>query len=66
MSLEKVLAQQETAISDARIAQLSECRYLSEQEVIELAAKCKVWKLMCTQRDCAPLSVTIGTSCRTA
>jgi hypothetical protein len=44
MSVEKVLAQQETAISDARIAQLSECRYLSEQEVIELAAKCKVCK----------------------
>lgn len=42
MSLAKVLAQQETAISDARIAQLSECKFLSEQEVIELAAKCKV------------------------
>lgn len=37
-----VLAQQETAISDARISQLSECKFLSEQEVIELAAKCKV------------------------
>jgi hypothetical protein len=47
MSLEKVLAQQETAISDARLAQLSECRYLSEQEVIELAAKCKVCKQPC-------------------
>jgi hypothetical protein len=45
MSLAQVLAQQETAISDARIAQLSECKFLSEQEVIELAAKCKVgWR----------------------
>ena len=42
MSLAQVLAQQETAISDARISQLSECKFLSEQEVIELAAKCKV------------------------
>lgn len=42
MSLAQVLAQQETAVSDARIAQLSECKFLSEQEVIELAAKCKV------------------------
>jgi len=42
MSLAKVLAQQETAVSDARVSQLSECKFLSEQEVIELAAKCKV------------------------
>lgn len=42
MSLEKTLAQQEAAVNDARIAQLSDCHFLSEQEVIELAAKCKV------------------------
>lgn len=42
MSLGQVLAQQETSVSDARISQLSECKFLSEQEVIELAAKCKV------------------------
>lgn len=42
MSLAQVLAQQETTVSDARISQLSECKFLSEQEVIELAAKCKV------------------------
>jgi hypothetical protein len=47
MSLAKVLAQQETAISDARIAQLSDCKFLSEQEVIELAAKCKVGAAVC-------------------
>lgn len=42
MSIAQVLAQQETSVSDARISQLSECKFLSEQEVIELAAKCKV------------------------
>lgn len=42
MPLAQVLAQQETAVSDARVSQLSECKFLSEQEVIELAAKCKV------------------------
>lgn len=42
MALAQLLAKQETAISDARIAQLSECKFLSEPEVVELAAKCKV------------------------
>lgn len=49
-----VLAQQETAISDARISQLSECKFLSEQEVIELAAKCKVGG--CTGVGCATVA----------
>jgi hypothetical protein len=61
-----VLAQQETAISDARISQLSECKFLSEQEVIELAAKCKVGWCMggvghtLWQRSCSPLIAVDG------
>lgn len=51
MSLEKTLAKQETAIDDVRIAQLSECQFLSEQEVIELAAKCKVHWLSAPRMD---------------
>lgn len=54
-----VLAQQETAISDARISQLSECKFLSEQEVIELASKCKVGGCMGSgaqrQQACSPV-----------
>lgn len=42
MSLGRVLAQQEAAILDAQIGQLSECKFLSESDVVELAAKCKV------------------------
>eukprot|EP00775_Hariotina_reticulata_P008361 gene8361-8545_t len=41
MSVANVLAQQQAAISDARIGQLSECKFPSEQQVIELASKCK-------------------------
>lgn len=51
MSLDKTLAQQEIAIADARIAQLGDCRFLSEQEVIELAAKCKVNGLLVATRS---------------
>ena len=40
--LGRVLAQQEAAILDAQIGQLSECKFLSEADVVELAAKCKV------------------------
>jgi hypothetical protein len=42
MSLGRVLAQQEAAVLDAQIGQLSECKFLSETDVVELAAKCKV------------------------
>jgi hypothetical protein len=42
MSLGRVLAQQEAAILDAQIGQLGECKFLSESDVVELAAKCKV------------------------
>jgi len=42
MSLGRVLAQQEAAILDAQIGQLAECKFLSESDVVELAAKCKV------------------------
>lgn len=42
MSLGRVLAQQEAAILDAQIGQLAECKFLAEQDVVDLAAKCKV------------------------
>jgi hypothetical protein len=42
MTLAKALATQEAAILDAQIGQLSEVKFLSEQEVVELASKCKV------------------------
>lgn len=42
MSLGRVLAQQEAAVVDSQIGHLSDCKFLSEQEVVELAAKCKV------------------------
>jgi serine/threonine-protein phosphatase 2A catalytic subunit len=39
--LAKTLSQQEAAARDAQITQLSDCKVLSEEEVVELAAKCK-------------------------
>lgn len=39
--LAKTLTQQEAAVRDAQIGQLSECKPLSEQEITELASKCK-------------------------
>ena len=37
----KVLSQQEATVRDAQVSQLSECKVLSEDEVVELASKCK-------------------------
>ncbi len=42
MSLATLVARQEATILNAQIATLSEVKFLSEQEVIQLAAKCKV------------------------
>jgi serine/threonine-protein phosphatase 2A catalytic subunit len=39
--LGKVLSQQEALQRDAQIGTLSECRVLTEDEVVELASKCK-------------------------
>lgn len=41
MVLAKALSQQEAQVRDAQVAQLSECKALSEEEVVELATKCK-------------------------
>lgn len=51
MSLAKVLAQAEAAVLDAQIGQLKQVKFLSEQEVVGLAAKCKVrGMLACSQK----------------
>lgn len=42
--LAKTLSQAEAQLYDANIDKLSECKHLSEQEVVELASKCKVSK----------------------
>eukprot|EP00955_Chlamydomonas_euryale_P107654 365788-Chlamydomonas_euryale.AAC.5 len=39
--LSKVLSEQEAVLRDAQIGQLSECKVLSEEDVVELANKCK-------------------------
>jgi serine/threonine-protein phosphatase 2A catalytic subunit len=39
--LAKTLSQQEAQIRDAQIGTLSDCKVLTEEEVVELAAKCK-------------------------
>ncbi len=43
--LAKTLSQAEAQLYDANIDKLSECKHLSEQEVVELASKCKVSQL---------------------
>ena len=40
--LAKTLSQAEALLLDANIDKLSDCKFLSEQEVVELATKCKV------------------------
>jgi serine/threonine-protein phosphatase 2A catalytic subunit len=47
MSLGRVLAQQEAAVLDAQVDKLSECKTLTESEVVELASKCKVRREVC-------------------
>jgi hypothetical protein len=42
--LAKTLSQAEAQLYDANIDKLGECKHLSEQEVVELASKCKVRK----------------------
>jgi serine/threonine-protein phosphatase 2A catalytic subunit len=39
--LSKTLTQQEATVRDGQIAQIRECKVLAEEEVVELAAKCK-------------------------
>ena len=41
MSLAKLLSQQEAQLRDVQIKTLSDCKVLTEEEVVELAAKCK-------------------------
>jgi hypothetical protein len=40
--LAKTLSQVEAQLLDTNIEKLSDCKFLSEQEVVELASKCKV------------------------
>jgi serine/threonine-protein phosphatase 2A catalytic subunit len=39
--LGKTLSQQEALERDAQIGQLSDCKVLSEEEIVQLASKCK-------------------------
>lgn len=71
MSLGRVLAQQEAAVLDAQIGHLGECKFLSEQEIVELAAKCKVglcWHLVggCTYGLAACRRAAVGLGSRLA
>jgi hypothetical protein len=42
MSLATLLSRQEAAVLDVQIAHLSGVQFLTEKEITELAAKCKV------------------------
>ena len=63
--LAKTLSNQEALAVDTQVNKLSDCKYLSEEEVVELAAKCKVQMLLCCAAPCFYEGSTPGWSqCR--
>ena len=45
--LAQTLSNQEALVVDNQVSHISDCKHLSEEEVVELAAKCKVETLLC-------------------